>query len=71
MGVNTDYGFTFGGGGGGFRLGPPQNIFTGTNRASAETARDNYDTANPGWITSYNNDIQLNIRLEYEDGCER
>jgi|26BtaG_2_1085354.scaffolds.fasta_scaffold01468_7 hypothetical protein len=55
----------------GFTLGPPQNVFVGADRAAAETARDNYDTANPGWITAYDNDISLNIRLEYSDGPDQ
>ena len=59
----------FGGvGGGGFVLGPPQNIFTGANRAAAEAARLTYQNANDAWLTSYNNDTNLNIRLEFSDG---
>lgn len=54
-----------GAGGGGFTLGPVQNVFTGADRAAAETARDTYFTANPSNLTSYNNDTNLNIRLEY------
>lgn len=57
-----------GGGGfgdGGFTLGPAQNVFTGADRAAAESARDIYATANPSWLTTYNGDTSLNIRLEY------
>ncbi len=56
------------GGGGGFTLGPAQNVFTGADRTAAELARDNYDGANPGWITFYNDNTDLNIRLEFADG---
>lgn len=56
-----------GGGGGGFTLGPAQNVFTGADRTAAETARDNYATANPTWLISYNDDTSLNIRLEFGD----
>ena len=54
-----------GAGGGGFTLGPAQNVFTGANRAAAESARDTYFTANPTNLAAYNADINLNIRLEY------
>ncbi len=55
------------GGGGGFRLGPVQNVFTGADRAAAEAARDAYatDPANAAWLARYNDDTSLNIRLEY------
>lgn len=58
------------GGGGeaiGFRLGPIQNVFTGADKAAAETARDEYatDPANATWLPRYNADVSLNIRLEY------
>ena len=56
-----------GAGGGGFTLGPEQNVFTGANRAAAETARDTYFTANPDNLAAYNADTNLNIRLEYDD----
>jgi hypothetical protein len=49
----------------GFTLGPPQNIFSGSDKSSAELARDNYESANPLWIQDYNNDTSLNIRLDY------
>ena len=42
-----------GGGGGGLTLGPPQNQFTGANKAAAETARDTYATANATWLAQY------------------
>lgn len=53
------------GGGGGFTLGPPQNVFIGADRAAAESARDTYFAANTSNLTSYNDDTSLNIRLEY------
>lgn len=52
---------------GAFTLGPQQNVFTGANRAAAESARDTYATNNPLWLAEYNSDTGLNIRLEYED----
>lgn len=52
----------------GFQLGPiGQNVFTGADRSAAETARDNYFTANAGNLTQYNDDTSLNIRLEYTE----
>lgn len=55
-----------GGGGGGFTLGQAQNVFTGASKAAAEQARDDYAIANTAWLQSYNDDINLNIRLEYD-----
>jgi hypothetical protein len=55
------------GGGGGFSLGPAQNVFTGATRAAAESARDTYFTNNPANLTQYNQDTALNIILEYTD----
>lgn len=52
-------------GGGGFTLGPAQNVFVGATRTAAESARDTYATANPTWLAQYNADTSLNIRLEY------
>lgn len=57
-------------GGGGFTLGPEQNVFTGANLAAAESARDTYFAANPSNLSQYNNDTSLNIRLEYADGAQ-
>lgn len=66
------------GGGAGFALGPPDNLFGATsgdasaanpgvnpaaNRAAAETTRDTYFTANPSNLASYDADSNLNIRL--------
>ena len=51
--------------GGTFRLGPETNIFTGTNRAAATTSRNTYATANPSWLTIYNENLTFFIRLEY------
>lgn len=48
-----------------FPLGQAQNVFTGADRTAAETARDAFDVATPGWIESYNNNTGLNIRLEF------
>lgn len=60
--------WNFGGdGGGGFTLGQEQNVFTGANKAAAEQARDDYATANAAWLQSYNDDVNLNIRLEYDN----
>ena len=59
------------GGGGGFTLGPAQNVFTGADRTAAEAARDLYDTNNPGWIADYDADTSLNIRLEFADGGDQ
>lgn len=55
-------------GGGGFTLGPQQNIFVGANRAAAEAARDAYAAANPAWLAAYNADTNLNIRLSFTEG---
>lgn len=61
-----------GGGGGGdlFALGPPVNTFNGADRTAAETARDAYDTANPGWIDDYNADSEIGIYLTFTSGGE-
>lgn len=55
------------GGGGGFTLGPAQNVFTASTRALAETARNDYFTDNLTNLASYNADTSLNIRLEYTE----
>tara|TARA_Y100000310_G_C20704371_1_gene833761 strand:- start:1744 stop:3114 length:1371 start_codon:yes stop_codon:yes gene_type:complete len=54
-------------GGGGFTLGPSQNVFTGADKAAAEQARDNYASSNPSWLQFYNDNVSLNIRLEYDN----
>lgn len=54
-----------GGGGVGFTLGDPQNVFVADTQANAEALRDAYATANPAWLASYNADTSLNIRVEY------
>lgn len=59
-----------GGGGTGFTLGPEQNVFTGADRAAAESARDTYFTANPSNLAAYNNDTSLNIRLEFTENSD-
>lgn len=58
------------GDGGGVKLGPEQNVFTGADLAAAESARDVYAGANPVWLQSYNDNVDLAIRLEYEVGGE-
>lgn len=40
-------------GGGGLRLGPPQNQFSGLSETVAEAARDAYGTANAAWLAQY------------------
>ena len=54
-----------GGGGGGLTLGPPQNEFTGANKAAAETARDTYATANATWLAQYDNQPTYVISLAW------
>ena len=46
-------------------LGPEQNEFTGTDRATAEAARDTYFADNPTKLNQYNADTNLNIRLTW------
>lgn len=53
--------------GGGFSLGTAQNIFNAATKSAAENLRDDYATANPDWLADYNDDTNLNIRLEYND----
>lgn len=55
------------GGGGGFTLGQSENVFTGLNKAEAEQLRDDYAINNADWLQSYNDDVNLNIRLEYDN----
>ena len=52
---------------GGYALGPPTNSF-GTNsgtRSVAETSRDNYASANPSWLTAYEENSNFWIVLNY------
>lgn len=56
-----------GGGSGGFTLGQSQNIFSAATKTAAETLRDDYAAVNAAWLTAYNDDTSLNIRLEYDD----
>ena len=53
----------------GLTLGPAQNTFTGADETAAETARDAYttDSDNADWLSDYNNDATLHIRLIYGD----
>ena len=50
---------------GAFRSGPATNVFNGTDRTAAETARDTYATANADWLSTYDNDPLLFIRLTF------
>ena len=54
-----------GGGAGGLTLGPPQNQFTGNNRAGAETARNNYATTNASWLAQYDAEPTFTIILTW------
>ena len=57
---------SFGGGGaGGLTLGPPTNEFTGASKSAAETARDNYATANATWLADYDANPTFTIILTY------
>ena len=73
------------GGGAGFTLGPPNNLFGATagnasaspltvspaaNRAAAEGVRDTYFGANPSNLATYDADENLNIRLFYTESSE-
>lgn len=60
-----------GGVGVGFQLGDEQNVFTGSTRVNAESARDTYASANASWLASYNTDKNLNIRIEYTSGTTK
>ena len=53
------------GGGAGFTLGPPTNIFTGADKSAAETARDTYASANAAWLAVYDANSSFFIRLDY------
>ena len=59
------------GAGQGFAVGLEQNVFTGATRTAAESARDTYATANASWLTTYNDDTALNIRLEFTSGTDQ
>ena len=50
---------------GGRALGPEQNVFVGSDRVAAETARDEYETANPTWLAEYDADDDINIELRW------
>ena len=50
---------------GGRTLGPTQNMFIGTTRALAATARDTYANANASWLASYDADNDINIELRW------
>lgn len=58
-----------GSGGGGFKLGPAQNIFDAGSGdlAAAEKLRDDYATANPSWLAEYDGNSELNVLLLYTD----
>ena len=61
----VDAGEPYGVLGGDRSLGPAQNVFTGANQGAAETARDNYATANSAWLAAYDADSNLFIDLLY------
>lgn len=71
------------GGGGGFAVGPANNIFGATsgaadaipltvtpaaNRAAAEAVRNAYATANPSWLSEYDGDTSIGIFLFWSSG---
>lgn len=71
------------GGGGGFAVGPANNIFGATsgaadaipltvtpaaNRAAAEAVRDAYATANPSWLSEYDGGTSIGIFLFWSSG---
>ena len=60
-----------GGGGAGAGLGPAQNTFgdaSTASRAAAEALRNTYQGAHAPWLTEYNDDLSLWIRLVWDDG---
>lgn len=74
-----------GGGGAGFTLGPPDNLFGTTagnasqspltitpaaNRAAAETVRDTYFTANPSNLAAYNSNPALGVIIYFRSGSD-
>ncbi|CAM0076684.1 hypothetical protein VPHD199_0028 [Vibrio phage D199] len=65
---SVDFAGSDSGGGAGFTLGPAQNVFTGSDRAAAEAARNTFLADNPSWLATYNADTSLNIRLEFTEG---
>lgn len=68
MGLLSRSGFLSGEVAASFTLGPEQNVFTGADRTAAESARDSYFTSNPSKLAFYNDDVSLNIRLEFTSG---
>ena len=50
---------------GGLTLGPPTNEFNAATRAAAETARDDYATANPLWLPQYDAEPTFTIVLSW------
>ena len=56
---------TTGGSGSGLVLGPPQNKFTGASESAAETARDDYATANAAWLAQYDATPTFLIEVTY------
>ena len=53
------------GGGGGLTLGPATNTFNGATKVAAETARDTYATANPAWLTQYDEEATFTIIITW------
>ena len=47
----------------GLMLGPVQNTFVGDDRTAAESDRDTYAADNADWLTSYDGDATLHIRM--------
>ena len=55
-----------------YAMGPPQSVFTGATEAAAETARNNYATANPGWKATYQADQRLFVLVRWgNEGNEK
>ena len=55
----------------GIVLGPATNTFNAATRVEAETARDAYATADPGWLASYDADRTFSIVLSWPVVPER
>ena len=51
-----------------YALGPPQSVFTGNTEAAAETARNAYAAANPGWKAAYQADQRLFVLVRWGSG---
>ena len=51
-----------------YALGPPQSVFTGNTELAAETARNTYAAANPGWTAAYQADQRLFVLVRWGSG---